>query len=65
MNSIYLDNQYTSPPLSTLNDVEFDNLKNCATTKEMWDKISLVHGGYQNVLREKDGSLKGKFDERR
>ena len=29
----------------SLNDLEFDDVKNCANAKEMWDKLALVHGG--------------------
>lgn len=50
---------------SSLNDVEFDDIKDCATTKEMWDKLVPFHGGDQNVLREKVESPRGKFNDTR
>ena len=29
----------------------------------MWDKLTLVHGEYENVLRAKEEILRGKYDE--
>ena len=35
---------------SSLNDVEFDDISDCATAKDMWENLILLHGGYLNVL---------------
>ena len=50
---------------SLLNDIEFDDIKKYSIAKEMWDKLLLVDGSDQNVLREKSESLRGKFDDTR
>jgi hypothetical protein len=50
---------------SALNDLEFDDVKNCANAKKMWDKLALVHGGDPNLLRAKVESLRGKYDDMR
>lgn len=42
---------------SALNDVKFDDVKDCGAAKEIWEKIILIHGGDQNVLRDKEESL--------
>ena len=48
-----------------LNDTDFDDVKNCAIVKEMCDKLILVHGGDQNLLRYKVEILRGKYDDMR
>ena len=48
-----------------LSYVKFDDLKDCNTTKKMWDKLKTIYGGDDNVLRAKSKSLRGKFDKRR
>ena len=45
-----------------LHDVEFDDVKKCTTTKEMWDKMTIVHGEDHNVLRAKAESMGGKYE---
>lgn len=30
--------------VSALNDVDFDDIKNCTIAKHIWDKLALVHG---------------------
>lgn len=45
---------------STLNDS-----KKYATAKEMWDKMTLMRGGDQNVIRAKENNLRGKYDDMR
>ena len=48
---------------SALNYTEFDDIKECDTTKKMWDGIQKIYGGDKNVLRSKSKSLRGKFDD--
>lgn len=48
---------------STLNDVEFDDIKNCTNAKQIWNKLTLVHVEDPNVLRAKAKSLRGKYDD--
>lgn len=50
---------------SSISYVEFDDVKDCTTTKKMWDKFAKIHGGDKNVLRAKEKSLSGKFDDMR
>ena len=38
---------------STLNDVKFHDIKNCANAKLMLDKYEIVYGGDKNVVRAK------------
>jgi hypothetical protein len=48
---------------STLNYVEFDEVKDCATAHEMWNKLKYIYGGDENVRRAKEESLRGQFDQ--
>ena len=48
---------------SALSYAEFDEVKDCKTTHEMWIKIKDIYGGDDNVRRAKVESLKGKFDQ--
>lgn len=48
---------------SKLNFVEFDDVKSSSTINKMWDKLIIVHGEDQNVLRAKVESLRGKSDD--
>ena len=48
---------------STLNYVEFDEVKGCATTHDMWTKLKDIYGGDDNVKRVKVESLRGQFDQ--
>ena len=50
---------------SNLSYDEFDDIKYCKNAKEMWDKLKIIHGGDDNVIRAKSKILRGKFDERR
>ena len=50
---------------SSLNYVEFDDIKGCTSTYQMWEALSNIYGGDKNVQRAKRESLKGKFDEMR
>ena len=47
---------------STLNYVKFDEVKDCATTYEMWIKLKSIYGGDDNVRRYKVEILRGQFD---
>ena len=46
-----------------LNYVEFDKVKNCNTTYDMWIKLKDIYGGDDNVKRAKVESLRGWFDQ--
>lgn len=46
---------------SSLNYFEFDEVKKCATTHEMWNKMKTIYGGDDNVRRAKEESLRGHF----
>ena len=48
---------------SSLNYSEFDEVKDCPTTFEMWEKLQKFYGGDKNVQRAKVNSLRGKFDQ--
>lgn len=48
---------------SSLNYFDFYYVENCTTTKEMWEKFALFHGGDDNVLRAKVETLRGKYDD--
>ena len=39
--------------VSTLSYVEFDDIKGCDTTKKMWDALTTIYGGENNVQRAK------------
>ena len=42
-----------------LSYVEFDEVKDCKTTHEMWTKPKDIYGGDENVIRAKAESLRG------
>ena len=44
---------------SSLNYVEFDEVKDCTTTFEMWKKLKYIYGGDDNVKRAKEEILRG------
>ena len=46
---------------SALAYVEFDKMKGCTSTFKMWEALSNIYGGDQNVQRAKRESLRGKF----
>lgn len=48
-----------------LTDVEFDYAKNYTNVKKMWNKLNLICGGYYNVRRGKDESLRDMHDDMR
>ena len=50
---------------STLSYEEFDEVKDCKTSFEMWNKIKDIYGGDDNVRRAKAESLRGEFDQMR
>lgn len=58
-------NQMMIDLTSSLSYVEFDDVKDCTTTKKMWDKLAQILEGDKNVLRDKAKSLRGKFDDMR
>ena len=44
---------------------EFDDIKQCTSTLKMWEALTNIYGGDQNIQREKRENLKGKFDDMR
>ena len=50
---------------STLPYFEYEDIKNCANAKLMWDKLGTIYGGDKNVNRAKFESLRGKFHDMR
>ena len=58
-------NQAMLEIFSTLNYVEFDDIKGCDTAKKMWDALHTIYGGDKNVQRAKSKSLRGKFNDMR
>ena len=50
---------------SALSYSKYEDIKNCANAKLMWDKLATIYGGDTNVNRAKAKSLRGKFDDMR
>ena len=50
---------------SALSYAEFDEVKDCKTAFEMWNKLQDIYGGDDNVKRAKLESLRGQFDQMR
>ena len=48
-----------------LSYTKFDDIKECDTSKKMWDAIEKIYGVDKNVIRAKYKSLRGKFDDMR
>ena len=46
---------------STLNYVEFDEVKDCPIAHEMQNKLQNIYGGEENVRRAKEKILRGQF----
>ena len=46
---------------STLNYVEFDEVKGCATSHDMWTKLKDIYGD-DNIKRAKEKGLRGQFN---
>ena len=44
---------------STLSYAKFDEIKDCKTIFDMWNKLKEIYGGNDNVNRAKDESLRG------
>ena len=47
---------------SALSYEEFDEVKDCKSSFEMWNKLKEIYGGDDNVRKTKEESLRGKFD---
>ena len=47
----------------TLSYAEFDDIKGYNTTKKLWDALTTIYVGDNNVQSAKFGSLRGKFDD--
>ena len=43
---------------SAISNVEFDEVKDCKTTHEMWNKLKDIYGGDDNVKRSKEEILR-------
>ena len=50
---------------SALSYEEFDDIKDCKSTFDMWNKLKEIYGGDDNVRRAKEESLRGQFDQMR
>ena len=50
---------------STLSYVEFDEVKDCKTSYELWNKLKYIYGGDDNVRRAKVESLREQFNQMR
>ena len=50
---------------SALNYAKFDEIKDCKTNFDMWNKLKEIYGGDDNVRRAKVESLRGQFDQMR
>ena len=50
---------------SALSYDEFDEIKDCKTTFDMWNKLNKIYGGDENVRIAKAESLRGQFDQMR
>ena len=50
---------------SSLSYEEFDDVKDCKTAFEMWNKLKDIYGGDDNVRRAKEESLRGQFDQKK
>ena len=48
---------------SALSYEEFDDIKDCKTAFDMWNKLKEIYGGDDNVKRAKAESLRGQFDQ--
>lgn len=48
---------------SSLSYAKFDEVKDCKTAHEMWEKIEITFRGDENVKRAKAESLRGQFDQ--
>ena len=46
-----------------LSYAEYDDIKKCGTTHQMWETLSRIYGGDDNVKRAKRESLRGHFDD--
>ena len=48
---------------SALSYVQYDDIKGCDTEHKMWETLSNIYEGDDNVKRAKRKSLRGKFDD--
>ena len=46
---------------STLSYAKFDEVKDCKTNFDMWNKLKEIYGGYKNVRRAKEKILRAQF----
>ena len=47
---------------SALSYTEYDDIKGCDTAHKMWENLSNMYGGDDNVKRAKRESVRGNFD---
>ena len=48
---------------SALSYAEYDDIKECDIANKMWETLSKIYGGDDNVKRANKESLRGKFDD--
>ena len=48
---------------SALSYVEYDDIKGCDNAHKMWETLSTIYGGDDNIKKAKRESLRGKFDD--
>ena len=63
MNKKKEHNQAMLEIASALSYAEYDDIKGCSTTHQMWKTLSDIYRGDDNVKRAKRESLRGKFDD--
>lgn len=49
--------------VSTLSNFEYIDVHGLETAFEVWEKLELIYGGDEHVQREKEESLRSKFDD--
>ena len=63
MNKKKEHNQAMLEIASALSYAKYDDIKGCSTAHQMWETLSNIYGGDDNVKRAKRESLRGKFDD--
>ena len=63
MNKKKEHNQEMLEIASALSYSEYDDIKGCNTAYRMWETLSNIYGGDDNVKRSKRESLRGKLDD--
>ena len=63
MNKKKEHNQAMLEIASALSYAKYDDIKECDTAHKMWETLSKIYGGDDNVKRAKREILRGKFDD--